>query len=79
MEALRVPFVDLKAQYHLLKDEMDRSVIEVLEGGGFVLGEQLEQFESQFARYLGCRYALGVSSRVGRAAARAGGAGHRSR
>jgi len=62
MEALRVPFVDLKAQYHLLKEEMDRSVIEVLEGGGFVLGQQLEQFESDFARYLGCRYALGVSS-----------------
>src|SRR4029078_6746861 len=42
MQALRVPFVDLKAQYHPLKEGMDRSVIEVLEGGGFVLGQQLE-------------------------------------
>src|SRR6188768_2615705 len=38
MEVLKVPCVDLKAQYHLLKGEMDQSLIEVLEGGGFVLG-----------------------------------------
>jgi dTDP-4-amino-4,6-dideoxygalactose transaminase len=62
MEVLKVPFVDLKAQYHLLKREMDQSLIEVLEGGGFVLGEQLEKFEARFAQYLGCRHAVGVSS-----------------
>src|SRR4029079_12080072 len=62
MKVLRVPFVDLKAQYHLLKEEMDRAVIEVLESGGFVLGEQLETFEACFAQYLGCRHAVGVSS-----------------
>jgi dTDP-4-amino-4,6-dideoxygalactose transaminase len=62
MEVLRVPFVDLKAQYRLLKREMDRSVLEVCESGGFVLGEPLETFEACFAQYLGCRYALGVSS-----------------
>ena len=62
MEVLRVPFVDLKAQYHLLKSEMDRSLLEVLEAGSFVLGEQLEKFEACFAQYLGCRRAVGVSS-----------------
>jgi dTDP-4-amino-4,6-dideoxygalactose transaminase len=62
MEILRVPFVDLTAQYRLLKEEMDRSVIEVLEGGGYILGEPLETFEACFAQYLGCRHVRGVSS-----------------
>ena len=54
--------MDLKAQYRLLKSEMDQSLIEVLEGGGFVLGERLEKFEACFAQYLECRHAVGVSS-----------------
>src|SRR3954447_16688216 len=62
MEILRVPFVDLKAQYRPIKEEMDRTVIEVLEGGGYVLGEPLETFETCFAEYLGCRHVRGVSS-----------------
>lgn len=61
MEVRQVPFVDLKAQYHLLKPEMDKTVIAVLEGGGFTGGEQLEKFEGLFAEYLGCRYADGLS------------------
>ncbi len=62
MTALRVPFVDLKAQYREFKGEIDRSVLEVCENGGFVLGEPVARFESCFARYLGCRHAVGVSS-----------------
>jgi dTDP-3-amino-3,4,6-trideoxy-alpha-D-glucose transaminase len=62
MEVCYVPFLDLKAQYQLLKPEMDKTVIAVLESGGFILGEQLEKFEGLFANYLGCRYAVGVSS-----------------
>ena len=41
METLRVPFVDLKAQYRLLKEEMDRAVIDVFEGGGYILESHL--------------------------------------
>lgn len=57
-----IPFVDLKAQYLSIKDEIDIAIAEVLESCQFVLGEKVEAFESDFARYCQTRYALAVNS-----------------
>ncbi len=57
-----IPLVDLKAQYLSIKDEIDAAISEVLESCQFVLGEKVEAFESDFARYCQTRYALGVNS-----------------
>ena len=62
MEMLSVPFVDLKAQYATIKSEIDEAVIAVLSDCNFILGDQVEKFETNFAKFLGCRYAVGVSS-----------------
>lgn len=62
MEVLQVPFVDLKAQYAAIKVEVDEAVMRVLSDCNFILGEQVEKFEANFAEFLGCRYAIGVSS-----------------
>lgn len=56
------PFVDLKAQYISIKDEIDAAIAEVLESCQFVLGEQVEAFESDFAGYCQVSHALGVNS-----------------
>jgi dTDP-3-amino-3,4,6-trideoxy-alpha-D-glucose transaminase len=60
--ALEVPFLDLKAQYRQLAPEINRAVASVLESAQFVGGQFVENFEQEFASYIGARYAVGVSS-----------------
>jgi len=60
--ALEVPFLDLKAQYRALAPEINRAVADVLESAQFVGGPFVENFEQDFASYIGARYAVGVSS-----------------
>lgn len=57
-----VPFVDLKAQYHSIKTEIDTSIMRVLESGQFVLGEEVAAFETEFAAYCQTQHAIGVNS-----------------
>ena len=57
-----IPFVDLKAQYRSIKEEIDAAIAEVVESCQFVLGEQVEGFESEFAAYCQAQHALGVNS-----------------
>jgi len=59
---LRIPFLDLKAQYHSIKPALDDAVIRVLESGRYVLGPEVSAFESEFAGACGTRHAIGVSS-----------------
>jgi len=57
-----VPFVDLKAQYHSIRDEVRTAVDNVFESTQFVLGDAVEKFERDFASYLGSKHVLGVGS-----------------
>lgn len=57
-----IPFVDLKAQYLSIKEEVDRAVLDTLASTQFVLGKEVAAFEELFADYTQCRYALGVNS-----------------
>jgi dTDP-4-amino-4,6-dideoxygalactose transaminase len=59
---MSVPFVDLKAQYASIKDEIDAAVAAVLTDTQFVGGAHLEAFEAAFAAYCGVEYALGVGN-----------------
>jgi dTDP-4-amino-4,6-dideoxygalactose transaminase len=58
----RVPFVDLSAQLGVLRKEIDAAINRTLDSTDFVLGEQLGEFEAQFAKYCDCQHAVGVSS-----------------
>jgi dTDP-4-amino-4,6-dideoxygalactose transaminase len=59
---VKVPFVDLKAQYHSLQAEIRDAVLDVLETTQFVGGIWVERFEKEFAAYVGVAHAVGVSS-----------------
>jgi dTDP-4-amino-4,6-dideoxygalactose transaminase len=59
---MRIPFVDLKHQYHEIKTELQEAIEGVLERGIFVGGEEVEGFEEEFAQYCGVRFAVGVGS-----------------
>lgn len=57
-----IPFLDLREQYALLKDEVAAAIGRVLESGRFVLGEEVERFEGEFASYCGASHAVAVNS-----------------
>lgn len=59
---MTVPFVDLKAQYQDIKDDVDRAVLDVFEHAQFALGPQVAAFEERFADYVQSTRALGVNS-----------------
>jgi dTDP-4-amino-4,6-dideoxygalactose transaminase len=59
---VRVPLIDLAAQYSALKEEVDAAVQRVLESGRYVLGPEVEALEKEMAAKHGRAHAVGVSS-----------------
>ena len=57
-----IPVVDLRAQYLSIKSEIDEAVLRVLDSAQYVLGEEVDAFEREFARYCGAREAVAVNS-----------------
>jgi len=61
---VNVPFVDLRAQYATVADEVTAAARQVTETADFILGEELARFEADFADYCGTRYAVGTDSGI---------------
>lgn len=59
---MRIPMVDLKAQYRDLHGEIDSALQAVIASGQFVLGPAVEAFEREVAAYCGVRHAVAVAS-----------------
>jgi len=59
---LKVPFLDLGAAYRELKPEIDAAVARVLESGWYILGPEVEAFESEWAAYCGAKHAVGLGN-----------------
>jgi dTDP-4-amino-4,6-dideoxygalactose transaminase len=59
---MQIPYLDLHAQYQHLKAEITSSIDRVLEGGQFILGEDVALFEDKFAHYCDAKWGLGVAS-----------------
>jgi dTDP-4-amino-4,6-dideoxygalactose transaminase len=59
---VKVPLVDLKAQYHSIKEEIDQAVRGVIERGEYILGPEVRSFEEEIAAFIGVKYAVGVAS-----------------
>jgi len=57
-----IPYIDLKAQYHNIKAEIDAAIASVLESSQFALGSEVAAFEKEFASYCTSREAVGVNS-----------------
>jgi len=59
---MKVPFVDLKAQYLSLKDEFDAAVAQVTSETAFISGKYATAFENQFADYLGVGHCVACAN-----------------
>ncbi|TAG92449.1 MAG: DegT/DnrJ/EryC1/StrS family aminotransferase [Bacteroidetes bacterium] len=53
---MKVPFVDLQAQYQTIKSEIDKAIQQVIEDMDFVGGKYPKKFEEEFARFLGINH-----------------------
>ena len=59
---MKVPFLDLKAQYNSIKDEMDIAIINIIENTAFVGGKALLDFNQSFANFIDTKHAIGVGN-----------------
>ena len=55
-------FRDLKTQYTVLKDEMDKAIFEVVSSSAFVMGPKIKEMETAFAEYVGTKHCIACNS-----------------
>jgi dTDP-4-amino-4,6-dideoxygalactose transaminase len=58
----RVPFVNPRKSYQLLRDELDRAYFDVMTNGDLIDRRHLQVFEENLARFVGTKYAVGLNS-----------------
>jgi len=57
-----IPLVDLKAQYLLIKDEINKAIQNVIKDAAFVKGRYVKTFEDSFAKKNGVKHCIGVAN-----------------
>ena len=53
-----IPFVDLRAQYLSIKEDIDKAIQDVIDQTAFIGGAAIKQFEAAFAEYIGTRHCI---------------------
>lgn len=59
---MKLPFVDLKAQYDSIKSEISQAMQNVIQDSAFIGGKYLKTFEQNFANYVGTKHCIGVGN-----------------
>lgn len=59
---MKVPFLDVKASYDELQAELDEAYQRCMQVGWYILGEELNAFEQEFADYCGTKHCIGVGN-----------------
>src|SRR5271165_2924105 len=59
---MKIPLLDLKAQYATIREEVMQAISEVLESQVCILGPKIEELEEKVAALSDCQYAVGMSS-----------------
>ena len=55
-------FRDLKTQYIVLKDEMDKAILDVVASSAYVMGPKIKEMETAFAEYVGMKHCIACNS-----------------
>ena len=62
MPTMKIPLLDLVAQYQNIKVEIDSAIQDVLASGHYILGDEVASLETEVSAYLGVGYGVGVAS-----------------
>ena len=58
----QVPFVDLKAQFHQIYNDIDNHISDVIHNTAFIRGRYVQEFEKNFAAFCGAKHCIGVGN-----------------
>ena len=59
---MKIPFIDLQAQYQAYKIEIDEAIQNVLSSSQYIMGPELKKLEDGLASYTGSKHAIACSS-----------------
>lgn len=59
---MQIPFLSLKATNQIYERQIEEIVTKILSSGWYILGENLKQFETEFAQYCGVKHCIGVAN-----------------
>ncbi len=59
---MQIPFLELKPTYLELKNELDEAYHRVMDSGWYIMGQELDAFESEFATYCEAQHCIGVAN-----------------
>lgn len=59
---MKIPFNVLNKTYFMKQEEYETKVLDVLRKGWYVLGEEVAEFEKEFAKYIGAKYCIGLDN-----------------
>lgn len=59
---MNIPLIDLKAQYDVLSDDLNKVTLDVLSSANYILGKNVTEFEREFAEYIGVKHAISVGN-----------------
>jgi len=59
---MNIPLVDLRRQYLSIRKEIDQAIQGVIDNSAFIMGEDVQEFENEFAKFCGVKYGVGTSS-----------------
>ncbi len=57
-----IPLVDLQTQSRAIKEDVLRRIGDVIDGARYILGEEVQEFEEQFAAYCGTDHCIGMAN-----------------
>lgn len=59
---MKIPFNDLRLQYHSIKEEVEGAILDVIENSAFIGGAKVKEFEEDFANFCRSKYCIGVGN-----------------
>jgi dTDP-4-amino-4,6-dideoxygalactose transaminase len=59
---MQIPMVDLKTQYHRVKNEIDRAILDVVENTAFINGPAVKEFQSALEQYMGVKHVIACAN-----------------
>jgi dTDP-4-amino-4,6-dideoxygalactose transaminase len=59
---MKIPFLDLKRIHEPIMENFKKAIQDIIENNRFILGDEVNEFETKFAEYCGVKYAIGVGN-----------------